>query len=540
MQFNLPASCKALAFSLAVSLFSSPWMVQAASEPLAQTTPKAASSFLKVSGSKIQDGQGKAVLLRGVNIHTYYYQYQWDKTAPLKHATEADIKYLKSLGVNSIRLGLHWQYFQTGLGYQLIDNYVKWCEDAGIYLILDMHVVPPETDVGQGKIWNNAAAQQKFINLWKAIATRYAGKKTIAGYDLFNEPAPADPQKWWSLVNSTIKAIRSVDKNHILFIEPASTSEASFKLVNDKNVVYSFHNYKPYVVSHSGYAGGSDSPVPASYTYPGLVLKDVYTVGSVKGFNVIKELNNWTKLASHELIVPANVQFAALRVTAVGRIGDIWIDDISISQNGSAFSVANGNMEQASITNPKQPANWQFVGGSGDFTSSWDNTVNNSETSATGKSSFKLTGSSGGGLWSQVNKFYTGPLIKVKEGDKINFHVWAYAPELAHGEFGAHLDYLNANHDLYTKSRLATDIKPYVTWAKNNNVPLYVGEFGALSSARGLSRYSLVRDQMSVMNAAGLSWSMWAYRDLAKPYFGLYLDKKLDKPMAVILKSGLQ
>ncbi|HPY41557.1 MAG TPA: cellulase family glycosylhydrolase, partial [Thiolinea sp.] len=322
-------------------------------------------------------------------------------------------------------------------------------------------------------------------------------------------------------------------------LEPASTSNASFQLVNDKNVVYSFHNYKPYVVSHAGYAGASDSPVPTSYTYPGLVLKDVYTLNWAKGFNVIKALKEWTKLESHEIIVPANVQFAALRIVAVNRIGNLWIDDLHLTQNGNVVNMLNGDIEQASITNTKLPANWRFSG-SGDFVGTWDNTVNHSEAAASGKSSLKITGSTGGGLWSPVNQFYTAPLIKVKAGDKISFQAWAYAPELTHGEFGIHLEYLNGNYDLYTKDHLTTDIQPYVTWAKNNNVPLYVGEFGALSSARGASRYNLVRDEMSVMNEAGLNWSLWAYRDLGKPYFGLYLDQKLDTRLAAELKAGLQ
>lgn len=538
MLLNFSAACKAVGFSTVLAGSMTVSMAQAMST--LDSPVVAGSGLLHTVGNKIVDAQGKAIRLRGVNIHTYYYQYPWDKNAPLKNATEADIKYLKSLGVNSIRLGLHWQYFQTALGYQLIDNYVKWCENAGIYLILDMHVVPPETDVGQGKIWTNNAAKKKFINLWKKIAARYADKKIIAGYDLFNEPSPDDAQKWWSLVASTVKAIRSVDKGHILFIEPASTGESSFQLVNDTNVVYSFHNYKPYVVSHAGYAGASDSPVPADYTYPGLVLKSVYTASFGKGFNVIKPLTEWIKLESHDLTVPADVQFATFRITAVGRIGNIWVDDLSFIQNGSAVNLLNGDMEQASITNAQQPANWSFSSGGGDFTGTWDNTVNQPATSASGKSSLKLAGSSGGGTWTQVNQFYTAPFIKVKAGDTISFQTWVYAPDLAHGEFGMHIDYLNGNYDLYTKDRLTTDIQPYVTWAKNNNVPLYVGEFGALSSAPGLSRYNLVRDQMKVMNEAGLSWSLWAYRDLGKPYFGLYLDKKLDKRLAAELKQGLQ
>lgn len=539
MQLNLSISRKLFALSIALGLASS-GAVQAASEPLSVSTHRAApSSFLKVNGSKIQDAQGNSVLLRGVNIHTYYYQYQWDKTAPLKNATEADIQYLKSLGVNSIRLGLHWKYFQTNLGYQLIDNYVKWCENAGIYLILDMHVVPSETTVGQGKIWGNQLAQQQFISLWKSIASRYADKKIIAGFDLFNEPDPANNQQWWNLVTTATKAIRSVDENHMLFIEPASTSQASFQLVNDTNVVYSFHNYKPYVVSHAGYAGASDSPVPTNYNYPGLVLKDVYTLNWAKGFNVIRSLTEWTQLESHEIVVPANVQFATLRITVVGRIGNMWIDDLNLTQNGSAVNLLNGNIEQASMTNKKLPANWRFSG-TGDFVGSWDNTINHSSSTANDTSSLKITGNSGGGTWSQVNQFYTTPLIKVKAGDKINFQAWAYAPELKHAEFGIHLEYLNGSYELYNKAHLTNDIQPYVTWAKNNNVPLYVGEFGALSSAQGNSRYNLVRDQMAVMNEAGLHWSLWNYRDLGKPYFGLYLDKKLDTRLAAELKKGLQ
>ncbi len=537
MQLNLRA--QVLACCLAIGLVMSTALAQASSEPVSPKASQASSSFLTVSGSKIKDAQGKIITLRGVNIHTYYYQYQWDKTAPLKHANETDIKYLKSLGVNSIRLGLHWQYFQSGLGYQLIDNYVKWCENAGIYLILDMHVVPPETAVGQDRIWNNANAQQKFIKLWKAIATRYADKKIIAGYDLFNEPSPTDPQKWWNLANTTISTIRTVDKNHLFFIEPASTQEPSFQLVNDTKVVYSFHDYRPYQISYAGYAGASDSPVPTEYTYPGVVLKDVYPVGSGKGFNVIKALTEWTPIESHEISVPANVQFAALRIVAVGRLNNLWVDDFSVMQNGSPIKLVNSNLEQASILDPNLPANWYFSG-NGDFTSSWDNTLNNTHGLASDKSSLKMSGTNGGGTWNQVNKFYTAPLIKVKEGDKLILKGFFYAPDAKHAEFGLHVDYLTGVYESYNKERLSSDLQPYITWAKNNNVPLYVGEFGALSTAKGSSRYNLVRDKISLMNAAGLSWSLWSYRDLGAPYFGLYLDQQLDQRLASILKKGLK
>lgn len=543
MQLNLPASWKALAFSIALGLSLSAWLVPAASEEslAIANTERASNNFLKVKGSQLQDGQGQTVLLRGVNIHTYYYQYQWDKTAALKNANEADIKYLKSLGVNSIRLGLHWQYFQSNLGYQLIDNYVKWCEDAGIYLILDMHVVPPDTDFGQGKIWNNQAAQQKFIKLWKTIAKRYANQAVIAGYDLFNEPAPTDPQHWWDLAAATINAIRSVDSKHILFLEPALSGDESFHLVNDKNVVYSFHDYQPFIISHAGYDWAGDSRVPTTYVYPGLVLKDLYWVDWAKANTYKGKIAAWRQIDSGEIIVPAGVQFATAKLSANGRVGSVWFDDVTVEKNGVAFKVFNPSIEKASILNSNQPANWSFWG-TGDFTGSWDRTINRPGADNTHKASLKITGNSiqGIGAWTQENGFYTEPLIQIVAGDKIRLTAWVYAPEVATGELSIRLDYLNGNYELYNKDRLSLDMQPYITWAKNNNVPLHVGEFGALSSARGASRYNLVRDKISVMNEAGLSWSLWSYRDLGKPYFGLYLGKKLDKRLAAELKNGLQ
>jgi endoglucanase len=539
MQLHSSAAFKAVAFSVALGLASLTGGAQALSEPL-QSITKATSTFLKVNGSQIQDGQGKTVLLRGVNIHTDFDQYPAKPDAPLKHATEADIQYLKSIGVTSIRLSLSWRYFQnTALGFQLIDQYVQWCEKAGIYIVLDMHLVPSDTTVGQGKIWNNAAAQQKFIKLWQMLATRYADTKIIAGYDLFNAPAPADPQKWWDLARTTINAIRPIDKNHILFIEPALTGDQSFRLLNDKNVVYSFHDYKPFIITHAGTQETSDSAIPSTYSYPGLVLSNTYLAGVSKGVNFIGKLDHWEQLESHDITVPANVQFATISFLALGRVGNVWLDDVTIQQNGAAFNLFNGSMEQASKLNSTQAANWYFAG-SGDFSGTWDRTVNRPGAPATDHGSLRISGSSGGGAWNQQNSYYTEPLVKVKAGDTLRLKFWVYAPEYYRGEYGVNVSYYNGNYDLYTKDHLVNDIQPYVTWAKNNNVPLYVDEFGAISSARGLSRYNLIRDKMAVMNEAGLNWSLWAYRDSNKPYYGLYLNNKLDKRLAAELKAGLQ
>ena len=170
----------------------------------------------------------------------------------------------------------------------------------------------------------------------------------------------------------------------------------------------------------------------------------------------------------------------------------------------------------------------------------WDKTVNHSSSATVNKASLKIAGSTGGGAWSQANGFYAKPLVKIKQGDQLKIQAWVYAPELKRGELGVQFQFLNGSYDFYNKDHLLADMKPYIDWAKSNKVPLYIGEFGALSTAKGDSRYNLVSDMMSVMNEAGLNWSLWSYRDLGTPYFGLYQDKQLDTRLETVLKTGLK
>jgi len=67
------------------------------------------------------------------------------------YVTKADIEFLKSVGVNSLRVPFHYKLFTdedymgatvNQDGFDRIDRLISWCKDAGIYLILDMHDAP--------------------------------------------------------------------------------------------------------------------------------------------------------------------------------------------------------------------------------------------------------------------------------------------------------------------------------------------------------------------------------------------------------------
>jgi len=131
---------------------------------------------------------------------------------------------------------------------------LQWGEKYKIWIILDLHAAVgcqnhdwhSDSD-GQAKLWKNASYQKRTVALWEFLADRYKHKKYLAGYDLLNEAVLSNTKILNKLYKQMIKVIRSVDRNHILFIEGndwAMDIDCLDKF-NDDNYALSIHNYEP-------------------------------------------------------------------------------------------------------------------------------------------------------------------------------------------------------------------------------------------------------------------------------------------------------
>jgi endoglucanase len=254
-----------------------------------------AQKFVSVKGTEIIDPDGKPLLLKGINTGNwlvpegYMFKFRdvnsprlinqmfsellgpaataafWDAFLN-NYITHADIKYLKSLGLNHIRLPFNYrmltdEYYmgKSNHGYKHLDNAIEWCQKEGIYVLLDMHCAPGgqtgdniDDSYGYPWLYESEADQQLFIKIWVDIAKRYANNTTVIGYDLINEPI-AHFFKNKDTLNLLLeplfikitKAIREVDKNHLLFIGGAQWN-TNFKVFGppfDNKLVYTFHKY---------------------------------------------------------------------------------------------------------------------------------------------------------------------------------------------------------------------------------------------------------------------------------------------------------
>jgi aryl-phospho-beta-D-glucosidase BglC (GH1 family) len=186
------------------------------------------------------------------------------------YITREDIRYIKSTGVNSIRIPFHYKLFTDedymGLtanqdGFQRIDSLVEWCRESELYLILDMHDAPggqtgDNIDDSYGYPWLlvSGKSQGLFVEIWKKIAAHYKNEPVILGYDLLNEPIATHFKEDMEMLNANleplymkaVEAIREVDTNHIVLLGGAQWN-SNFRVFTDSKfddkLMYTCHRY---------------------------------------------------------------------------------------------------------------------------------------------------------------------------------------------------------------------------------------------------------------------------------------------------------
>ena len=250
----------------------------------------ASAQFAHTQGKQIVDGSGKPLLLRGTSLGNWMVPegYMWlfdggpqsareiedlvlellgpDKSQQFWHeyrenyVTRADIHLLHQAGVNSIRIPMHYKFFETedAEGFRLVDRVVSWAHEEGIYVILDMHAAPggqtgTNIDDSHGYPWlfDSPMEQAHLVAVWERIARHYRNNPTVLGYDLLNEPIPHYPSlrplnaKLEPLYKKVTIAIRGIDKHHVLFLGGAQwdTNFSVFGAPFDSNTAYSLHKY---------------------------------------------------------------------------------------------------------------------------------------------------------------------------------------------------------------------------------------------------------------------------------------------------------
>ncbi|MUL50025.1 cellulase family glycosylhydrolase [Mycobacterium sp. CBMA293] len=275
---------------------------------LVQTGANGSMLSVTSTGVWLTNSDGQVVLLHGFN-EVY-------KLAPYEPSASGfsadDAAFLAANGFNVVRLGVIWAGVEPEPGVynaaylQSIQQTVNMLAAHGIYTIIDMHqdlysaslggegapqwatqtaglpnqsfgfpgsyYLNPAETTAWDNFWNNSNAangiglEDNYAKAWETVAAAVAGNNSVIGYDIMNEPFPGTSwlptllgspfyadQQLTPMYNQVAAAIRAVDPNTALFVEPANPAVSEIPAIlgapvqlgtiNDTNVVLAFHDY---------------------------------------------------------------------------------------------------------------------------------------------------------------------------------------------------------------------------------------------------------------------------------------------------------
>lgn len=183
---------------------------------------------------------------------------------------EAVAAFCKSQHLNTIRLPFYLRYFNNretepiDLDYHLrtfVDPVIAAAKRHGLYVILDSHgyFSDPVDEARARQVQKNVKRWDEqgiddWVSRWVKVADYYKDEPYVLGYELCNEPHDIAAELVRDWYGRCQKAIRKVDKRHIILV---GTNDWSHARALDKtwggftdtfdapynNTVYAFHDY---------------------------------------------------------------------------------------------------------------------------------------------------------------------------------------------------------------------------------------------------------------------------------------------------------
>lgn len=227
-------------------------------------------------------------LEKGVNIGNWLSQSSDRGEVRRKKITRDDVLKLASYGFDHIRMPVDEEHLFDEMGQMdkdallIIHNAIRWCSDAGIRVIFDMHDLRSHKCAEKDNpFWNDIKEQDKLVDMWTKILPeleRYSNG--LLAYEMMNEPVAPTYEEWNVISARLIALVRAKNPTRTILLGSnrwESVDEIS-KLnfpENDPNIILEFHFYEPFLLTHNNASWTEFAGLKLEgLKYPGLLVSD--------------------------------------------------------------------------------------------------------------------------------------------------------------------------------------------------------------------------------------------------------------------------
>lgn len=246
--------------------------------------------FFQRSNGDILDPNGNRFIIKATNVSCWLYQENYifggaqnvhevamnnlnDILGPHSYdhfsikmmenfITADDIRLMKKMGFNSVRVGFSAESFNSGKMksklFSSLDNLIPVFKEHELPIILTMMRAPsPQNKLwtsnytkGSLLLWDSEEAKKKTVDIWSEIADHFKNEQIILRYDIINEPniSRKREKELIDLYQKITHSIRDHDTNHMIIYEGNGYATklnifSEYDDLLDDNACYQFHFY---------------------------------------------------------------------------------------------------------------------------------------------------------------------------------------------------------------------------------------------------------------------------------------------------------
>ncbi|MDI1241557.1 MAG: glycoside hydrolase family 5 protein [bacterium] len=169
-------------------------------------------------------------------------------------------KSISQAGFKTVRIPINfgaWASYEqpyrwtTPEGLRIADRFIDAALAEGLFVVIDLHHV--EFD----KTIKGSDATERLAWMWKEIAQRYRHlDPEKAFFELRNEPHDIKAEEWRAQAEVLIKTVRQTAPQHTMMVGFHDWNSRQAMLDSrpfaDKNIIYTFHYYDPFIFTHQG------------------------------------------------------------------------------------------------------------------------------------------------------------------------------------------------------------------------------------------------------------------------------------------------
>jgi len=223
------------------------------------------------------DTQAAGPLGRGVNLGNMLEapnEGDWGHTVQ-----QDDFRLIKDKGFDTVRIPIRWSahaltiapYTIDAAFFTRVDEVVGWAQAQDLNILINCHHWLPE----EALFTDPDANHDRFVQLWKQIATHFKKAPSNLYLEILNEPhGNLNATKWNALLADAVGAVRAIDATRTVILGGVGWNSASALgdleiPLGETRVIATYHFYSPFPFTHQG-AEWADPIPPTGVLWPGM------------------------------------------------------------------------------------------------------------------------------------------------------------------------------------------------------------------------------------------------------------------------------